>query len=81
MSVDLSSVTGLGSLVHREPSLIDLGTLKRSAGALPRKLLVACGFQGWELSVARLYKKDLSGEALERTLAELLERRKRSELA
>jgi hypothetical protein len=64
VDVDLSNAIGLDNVMHFGPSSIGIDTIKKSRGKIPLVFLRGCGLSDWEIEQIKLYRSELSNEAI-----------------
>jgi uncharacterized protein YjbI with pentapeptide repeats len=59
-TLDLSDAIGLEKVVHLEPSVIGIDTIRLSKGKIATAFLRGCGLSDWEIESANFYNPDLN---------------------
>jgi hypothetical protein len=62
--VDLTGCVGLDAVTHKAPSSIGIETIERSRGLIPESFLRGCGLSDLEIEFAKLYRENLTSEAI-----------------
>ncbi len=74
-NINLGEIKELESVDYGGPSIISMGTIKRSKGKIPIAFLRGCGLSDWEIEEVKLYNPDLVNEEINKSLYKIFDLR------